>query len=334
MENTNILVTGGAGFIGSALCRKLINETNNNIIVLDKMTYASNIDSLKSIINNDRLHFFKGSIGDQKCIEQIFLKFQPEYIFNLAAETHVDNSIKNPFPFIKTNIVETHFFIQYASNYFAKLKNKNFKFLQISTDEVYGDIEINHPPATEISPYNPSSPYSASKAAGDHLIKAYNRTYGFPGLISNCSNNYGPFQHGEKFIPVIIHSILNEKRIPIYGDGLQIREWIFVDDHCDGLIELMKLGKIGENYNIGNTKGITNIELISVILSVLKKISVIKSSDINDHVRYVEDRPGHDKKYAIDSNKIKNECQWLAKTDFINGLKMTINSILNLRREK
>jgi dTDP-glucose 4,6-dehydratase len=330
LDNTNILVTGGAGFIGSALCRKLIKETNSNIIVLDKMTYASNLDSLKSIINNDRLYFINGSMGDESCIEKIFLQYQPEYVFNLAAETHVDNSITNPFPFIKTNIVDTHFLIDYSLKYFLKLKNKNknFKFLQISTDEVYGDIGSDQPPASEASAYNPSSPYSASKAAGDHLIKAYNRTYGFPGLVSNCSNNYGPFQHSEKFIPVIINSILSKKKIPVYGNGSQIREWIFVDDHCDGLIELIKLGKVGENYNIGNTKGIQNIELISIILSVLKKMSVITNDEINNYVKYVKDRPGHDKKYAINSNKIKTECNWFAKTDFINGLNITINSIL------
>ena len=329
MDNSNILITGGAGFIGSALCRKLVNDTNNNVIILDKMTYASDMDSLKSILNNKRVFFFKGSIGNKENLDEIFIKYNPEYVFNLAAETHVDNSIQDAFPFIKTNIVETHFLIEYCLKYFLKHKKRRFKFLQISTDEVYGDINIDSPPVSETTAYNPSSPYSASKAAGDHLIKSYYKTFGFPGLISNCSNNYGPFQHKEKFIPVIINSILNRQKIPVYGDGMQIREWIFVDDHCDALVQLMQLGAIGNNYNIGDTKGLKNIELIKIILSILKNKSIIENDEINEYVAFVKDRPGHDKRYAIDCTKINNECDWNSKTNFITGLNITIDSILN-----
>ena len=329
MNNKTILVTGGAGFIGSALCRKLITETNNKVVVLDKMTYASDINSLAPIINNKKLIFIKGSIGDKTCVDSIYLKYKPDYVFNLAAETHVDNSITDPFPFIQTNIVDTHIFIHRSLKYYLKTHNKNFKFLQISTDEVYGDIDIDKPAASETNPYNPSSPYSASKAAGDHLIKSYVRTYKFPGLISNCSNNYGPFQHQEKFIPVIINSILNNKKIPVYGNGLQIREWIYVDDHCDGLIKLIKSGSIGENYNIGTDNGIQNVQIISIVLTILKQKSIIKDDDINNHVSFVDDRAGHDKKYAINSDKIKKECGWLNETSLVDGLGITINSIIH-----
>lgn len=334
MINDTILVTGGVGFIGSALCRKLIRETTNKVIILDKMTYASNMSSIDSILNNKRLSIFKGSIGNRDLVDEIFYKYNPKYIFNLAAETHVDNSIKDPLPFIQTNILETHSFIQNSLKYFLKNKHKNFRFLHISTDEVYGDISMQTPPVSETYAYNPSSPYSASKAAGDHLIKAYHRTYGFPGLISNCTNNYGPYQHSEKFIPVVINSILKNIKIPVYGNGKQIREWIYVDDHCEGLIQIIKYGKLGQNYNIGSDKSIENINLISIILSILKKLSVIDEDDINKHIKFVNDRPGHDKRYAINSEKIKIECKWHPKTSFEEGLELTINSILIDRREK
>ena len=330
-KNYNILVTGGAGFIGSALCRNIIKNTNNNLIILDKQTYASNLKSIKNILKNKNVFFFKGSIGNKKIVEEILLKFNPQYIFNLAAETHVDNSISNPKAFIKTNIVDTHQFIESVLKYYMTLETKKaqlFKFLQISTDEVYGDIDLNQSAVNERTAYNPSSPYSVSKATGDHLVKAYNRTFGFPGLISNCSNNYGPFQHSEKFIPVIIDSLINNKKIPVYGNGKQIREWIYVDDHCDALLKLIKSGQPGENYNIGNGNEISNLELITKILVILKDFSLIHNLNINEYIDFIDDRLGHDKRYAIDSTKIEELCDWKAGTDFNKGLKKTISSII------
>tara|TARA_B110000503_G_C7155195_1_gene416988 strand:+ start:218 stop:1231 length:1014 start_codon:yes stop_codon:yes gene_type:complete len=331
-ENYNILVTGGAGFIGSALCRNIITNTNNKLIILDKLTYASNLKSLKSIIKNENVFFFKGSISNKKIVENILESFCPRHVFNFAAETHVDNSISNPKSFIKTNILDTHQFLELILKYYKKLNDneaKLFKFIQISTDEVYGDINLNQEPVKENTAYNPSSPYSASKAAGDHLVKAYYRTFGFPGLISNCSNNFGPFQNGEKFIPTIIKNLLNKKKIPVYGNGKQIREWIYVDDHCDALLKLIELGQPGENYNIGNGNEINNLELIKKILTILKNISLIDNLDIQNHIDFIEDRLGHDRRYAIDSSKIKQLCNWKADTDFELGLQKTISSILS-----
>ena len=330
-KNYNILVTGGAGFIGSALCRNIIKNTNNNLIILDKQTYASNLKSIKNILQNKNVYFFKGSIGNKKIVEEILLKFNPQYIFNLAAETHVDNSISNPKAFIKTNIVDTHQFIESILKYYMTLEKKKaqlFKFLQISTDEVYGDIDLDQKAVNERTAYNPSSPYSVSKATGDHLVKAYHRTFGFPGLISNCSNNYGPFQHNEKFIPVIIDSLINKKKIPVYGNGKQIREWIYVDDHCDALLKLIKSGQSGENYNIGNSNEISNLELIAKILVILKDFSLIHNLNINEYIDFIDDRLGHDKRYAIDSTKIEELCDWKAGTNFNKGLKKTISSII------
>ena len=331
-NNYNIVVSGGAGFIGSALCRNIIKNTSNNVIILDKLTYAANLDALKSIINNKNVHFFKGSIGNAKLVKSILDDFNPQYIFNLAAETHVDNSITDPKSFIKTNILDTFEFINTLLKYFRGLNKKKaelFKFIQVSTDEVYGDIPFDASPVNEEAPYKPSSPYSASKAAGDHLVKAYFRTYGFPGLISNCTNNYGPFQNNEKFIPVIIKNLINKKKIPVYGNGQQIREWIYVDDHCDALLNLMERGCPGDNYNIGSGKEITNLDLIKYILINLKKLAIIDNLDIDNYVDFITDRLGHDKRYAINSSKIKEISGWEASTKFDQGLQSTISWILN-----
>ena len=251
----SVLVTGGAGFIGSALCNYLILNTNFKLIILDKLTYASDLNSIKKILKNPRVVFIKGSIGDDKLITQILDKYLPTYIFNLAAETHVDNSINVPHLFVETNILETHKLFNCCLKYFKKLdkqKSSKFKFLHVSTDEVYGDIEANADPAKEDSPYKPSSPYSSSKASADLILKSYYRTYGFPGIISNCSNNYGPFQNKEKFIPMILKSILLNNKITVYGNGDEVREWLYVDDHCDALLKIIIDGKVGENYNISD----------------------------------------------------------------------------------
>ena len=312
MNINSIIVTGGFGFIGSALCRYLIKKTNYEIIIIDKMTYASDVNSLQTVINNNRVTFYKVSIGNRKKINKIFETHKPRLIFNLAAETHVDNSILNPTLFIKNNILETHAFFEEMLIYFQSIDQKNkikFKILHVSTDEVYGDISIDNPPVDEKAPYNPSSPYSASKAASDFILKSYFRTFGLPAIISNSSNNYGPFQNKEKFIPVIIRNILRKKTIPLYGDGHQTREWLFVDDNCEALLKIIKNGIIGENYNIGSDERITNIELITKIVNVMYKKSVVNSLKVAEYLDFVPDRFGHDRRYAINSEKIKRYCQ-------------------------
>ena len=326
-KKVKILVTGGAGFIGSALCRYLVNIEKYNVYILDKLTYASNINSLKSILDKENVTFIKGSIGNNELIQYIFSEYSPNYIFNLAAETHVDNSIKNPAPFIKTNISETFNFVNETLRYYKNLSNMektNFRFLHISTDEVFGDIGKNEDPVLDDAPYNPSSPYSASKASSDHLIKSYYRTFGLPIIISNCSNNYGPFQHSEKFIPVIINSLLNGNKIPLYGDGKQIREWLFVDDHCDALYTIIKKGEIGESYNVGSGNELSNVKLVELIIRELKKQSLIFSDVIEDHIIFVDDRPGHDRRYAINSTKLSKNLNWKPKMSFSEGIKETI----------
>ncbi len=327
----SVLVTGGAGFIGSALCQKIVKKSNFNLIILDKLTYASNWNKIKNIINNEDVFFYKGSIGNQKILNEILIKFKPIYIFNLAAETHVDNSILNPSKFIKTNILDTHNFLRVLLKYYKNLNKKEankFKFLQISTDEVYGDIELIEKPVNELKSYNPSSPYSASKAAGDHLVKAYFRTFDFPGLVSNCCNNFGPFQHHEKFIPVIIKSLLENKKIPVYGNGLQIREWIYIDDHCNALLKLIESGKIGESYNIGTGFELTNFQMIERIFNCMRDLSLIKNVSIKECINFIEDRPGHDKRYSLNSSKINKLCGWKPLKDFNEGLKETIYSFV------
>lgn len=333
LKKNNILVTGGAGFIGSALCRNIIKDTNSDLIILDKLTYASNLNSIKSLINKKNVFFYEKSIGDSKFIDSLFLKHTPRYIFNLAAETHVDNSIINPSDFVKTNILDTHIFFNAVLKYYKNLpKNEALllRLLHISTDEVYGDIKLNQPAVDEEAAYKPSSPYSASKASADHLVKSYYRTYGLPAIISNCSNNYGPFQDDEKFIPVIVKSLLKNKKIPIYGSGKQIREWIYVDEHCEALMKLIKTGSLGENYNIGSGEELSNIGLVRKIISLLFSYNIIKDDIIDNKVKFVTDRLGHDKRYALNSSKIKRLCDWKSKISIDMGLEKTIEYYLNI----
>jgi dTDP-glucose 4,6-dehydratase len=332
MDDYTVIVTGGFGFIGSALCKYLFKNTNVKLVIIDKLTYASNTDSLKSIVNNDRVKFYKGSIGDRSLVKEILQTHNPQFIFNLAAETHVDNSILNPTIFIETNVLETHSFIEEVLFYFRtlnNLQNKKFRMLHISTDEVYGDIGLNQKPADEKTQYRTSSPYSASKASSDHIARSYFRTYGLPIMISHCSNNYGPFQNKEKFIPVIVKNVLNGEKIPVYGDGKQIREWLFVDDHCDALFKIIERGEVGESYNIGSDENITNLDLIHKVLNSMFNQSIIKSKDFNNYIEFVSDRLGHDRRYAINSEKIKKKCGWKAQTNFDIGVEITIKSIAN-----
>ncbi|MDC6470062.1 dTDP-glucose 4,6-dehydratase [Candidatus Pelagibacter sp. Uisw_099_02] len=310
-----ILVTGGLGFIGSNLIGMLLKQ-NYSVINIDKIGYASNFYNTKKFSKNKRYKFIKCDIQNKTKIDKILNKFKPHCIYNLAAETHVDRSIDGPKTFINSNILGT-FSILEAFKRYSK-KNKKTKLIHISTDEVYGDVLKGR--SKEIDAYKPSSPYSASKAASDHLVYSYVRTFKIPAIITNCSNNYGPRQHPEKLIPKLIYNILNNKNLPIYGKGKNSREWIYVDDHCDALIKIYKKGTIGEFYNIGSNFNLDNISVVKKLLITAKhKIKVGKNVKIN----FIKDRPGHDIRYAIDSNKLKKKLKWQPKTNFKNGLKKT-----------
>ena len=311
-----ILVTGGLGFIGSNLIKQLL-EKNFYVINVDKVSYASNFYNTKEYISNKKYKFFKLDIQNKKKLERILFKFKPIGIFNLAAETHVDRSIDDPKNFISSNILGVYSLLEAFKSYYKK--NKKAKLIHISTDEVYGDVLTGR--SKESDAYIPSSPYSASKAASDHLVYSYVRTYKIPAIITNCSNNYGPRQHGEKLIPKIIYNILNNKPLPIYGKGKNSREWIYVDDHCDALIKIFRKGKIGNFYNIGSNINMNNISIVKKLINIAKKeIKLGKKVKIN----FIPDRPGHDFRYAINSSKIKKEIGWKSKTNLNEGLKKTL----------
>ncbi|MCW8880312.1 MAG: dTDP-glucose 4,6-dehydratase [Kangiellaceae bacterium] len=325
----NILVTGGAGFIGSALIRFLINNTSDCVLNLDKLTYAGNLESLQAIENNDRYSFVKADIRDYERVESLIHDFQPDFIMHLAAESHVDRSIDGPAEFISTNIVGTYTLLECARNYYQALSNERkskFRFHHISTDEVYGDLDEDSK-FREDSPYDPSSPYSASKASADHLVRAWQKTYGLPILLTNCSNNYGPYHFPEKLIPLMILNAMEGKPLPLYGDGKQVRDWLYVDDHVRALYQVVINGKVGETYNIGGSSEKQNIEVVRVICDHLNKLIEKKPSgieDFNDLITFVQDRPGHDKRYAIDSSKINNELGWQPAESFDSGIKKTV----------
>ena len=314
-----VIVTGGYGFIGSNLIASLIKK-KYFVINIDKLSYSSNKYNLKNL-NLKNYIFYKIDLNEKNKIIKLLNKYKPSAIFNLAAETHVDRSIDSPKPFIRSNINGVYNLLE-AVRYYLKTKNK-IKLIHVSTDEVYGDLGFTKKRANEDFAYKPSSPYAASKASADHLIKSYIRTYKFPAVISNCSNNYGPRQFPEKLIPKIIFNILNKKPIPIYANGINSREWIFVDDHCEALEIIYRRGKIGENYNIGSGINMTNLKLTKLILQLIKK--KFPKIIIKSKITYVKDRPGHDIRYAINSNKIRREFKWKPKTKTIEGLKKTIN---------
>ena len=324
-----IFVTGGAGFIGSALVRYLINETDNQVVNFDKLTYAGNLESLKSVENNDRYHFIQGDICDKEKVTTALDKYQPDFIMHLAAESHVDRSIDGPGEFVETNIVGTYALLEAARRYYTSLvdsKKANFRFHHISTDEVYGDLGETGL-FTEETSYDPSSPYSASKAASDHLVRAWHRTYQLPVVVTNCSNNYGSYHFPEKLIPLIILNALDGKALPIYGDGKQVRDWLYVDDHARALYKVVSEGKLGETYNIGGFNEKQNIEVVNTICNHLNDLIVDKPeglSDFNELITYVTDRPGHDVRYAIDANKINKELGWHPEETFDSGIKKTI----------
>ena len=328
----NIIVTGGYGFIGSALIRHLINSSQDNILNIDKLTYASNLKNLEGYESNQNYSFLEADICDANTIKKAFSSFKPDGIINLAAESHVDRSIDNPEDFIKTNILGTYNLLEISFKYFNDLNNKNFLFHHVSTDEVFGDLGIDDKPFNEETRYDPSSPYSSSKAASDHLVRSWNRTYGLPTVISNCSNNYGPFQSIEKLIPLTISNAINGKPISVYGDGSQIRDWLYVDDHVDAIAKIFKSRLIGESFNIGGNQEKANIDVVKTICSSLDAHINDKPNNINSFhelIRFVEDRPGHDYRYAINSTKIKSSIDWEPQEDFDSGIKKTILWYLN-----
>ena len=329
-----ILITGGAGFIGSAVIRHILNNSNFKIINIDKLTYASNLSSLKNYEKNKNYVFEKIDICNQKKMAGIFKKYEPQLVMHLAAETHVDRSINSANSFIKTNILGTYNLLEASKEYFQNLKikyKKKFRFHHVSTDEVYGDLKKKGPPADEEFKYSPSSPYSASKASADHLVRSWFRTYKFPIIISNCSNNYGPYQFPEKLIPLIILNALEKKKLPVYGNGQQIRDWLYVDDHAEALFKIITKGKVGETYNIGGNNQIKNINVVKIICNILDKIKPlnIKNKKYSDLIVYVKDRPGHDKRYAIDIKKIKKQLKWRPKESFETGIYKTLKWYMN-----
>ena len=323
-----IIVTGGAGFIGTNLIKFLLKK-NINILNFDALKYSSNIKSLNIEKQNQYYQFVKGNICDDKKFLKLLKRFRPNGVINLAAESHVDRSIDNPAPFLKTNIFGTYSLLKASNTYLRHLnkrEKKIFKFIHVSTDEVYGDLPLKSKPANELNAFCPSSPYAASKASSDHLVKAWGRTFNLPVIITNCSNNYGPKQHPEKLIPKLIYNILNNRNLPIYGKGINSREWIFVEDHCDALYKISRIGKIGNFYNIGSNRDVINIKISQNLLKIAKsKFKVGK----NVKIKFVKDRPGHDIRYALNSKKIIKELKWYPKTNFKIGLLKTFNWYLD-----
>ena len=329
----NILVTGGAGFIGSAVIRHLINETEHHVLNVDKLTYAGNLESLISVSDHPRYQFTQTDICDHISLTRLFLEFQPDIVMHLAAESHVDRSIDGPAEFINTNIVGTYTLLEVARKYWQNLstiKKSRFKFHHISTDEVYGDLEGTTDLFTETTPYLPSSPYSASKASSDHLVRAWHRTYGLPVLVTNCSNNYGPYHFPEKLIPLMILNALDGKPLPVYGNGQQIRDWLFVEDHARALYQVATEGIVGENYNIGGHNEKQNIEVVKTICKILDELKPCPEGKIYESlITFVNDRPGHDLRYAIDASKIERELGWKPQESFETGIRKTVQWYLN-----
>lgn len=328
-----IIVTGGAGFIGSAVIRHIIRNTNNQVLNIDKLTYAGNLESLIGVEESPRYSFKQIDICDADGIKNAFNDFQPDLIMHLAAESHVDRSIDGPAEFINTNIVGTYTLLEAARKYWQTLKKEKknfFKFHHISTDEVYGDLESTTDLFTETTPYAPSSPYSASKASSDHLVRAWYRTYGLPAVITNCSNNYGPYHFPEKLIPLVILNALDGKPLPIYGKGDQIRDWLYVEDHARALYKVVIEGTIGETYNIGGHNEKQNIEVVRTICAILDKLKPQSNGQPYESlITFVTDRPGHDIRYAIDATKIKNDLGWTPEETFDTGIRKTVEWYLN-----
>lgn len=328
-----ILVTGGAGFIGSAVIRYIISATQDSVVNVDKLTYAGNLESLKDIDQNPNYSFEQIDICNAKALTQIFDSFKPDLIMHLAAESHVDRSIDGPSEFITTNIVGTYTMLEVARQYWQNLgkdKRASFRFHHISTDEVYGDLEGTTDLFTETTAYAPSSPYSASKASSDHLVRAWQRTYGLPTLITNCSNNYGPYHFPEKLIPLVILNALDGKDLPIYGKGDQIRDWLYVEDHARALYKVVTQGRVGETYNIGGHNEKQNIEVVKTICAILDELQPqTNGQPYESLISFVKDRPGHDLRYAIDASKMANELNWTPEQSFETGIRKTVEWYLD-----
>lgn len=325
-----ILVTGGAGFIGSNFVLDWLAQSDEKIVNLDKLTYAGNLQNLSSLTGDSRHYFVQGDIGDIQLVPQLLKQHQPRVIINLAAESHVDRSIHGPEDFIQTNILGTFRLLEAVRTYWNELETQekqNFRFLHVSTDEVYGSLTLNEPAFTEEHPYQPNSPYSASKASSDHLVRAYHHTYKLPVLTTNCSNNYGPFQFPEKLIPLMIVNALTGKSLPVYGDGQQIRDWLYVTDHCSAIRRVLEAGIPGETYNIGGWNEKPNIDIVKMICDLLGE--TYPNSTFQNLITYVQDRPGHDRRYAIDAKKIERELNWRPAETFATGIRKTIQWYLN-----
>ena len=322
-----ILVTGGAGFIGSNFVLDWIAYEQDALVNLDKLTYAGNLSNLQAIADNPRHIFIRGDIGDRKLVASLLKTHQPHAIVNFAAESHVDRSIHGPEDFIQTNVVGTFHLLEEVRAYWQGLTSEaqnQFRFLHVSTDEVYGSLDLASPAFTESHPYSPNSPYSASKAASDHLVRAYHHTYGLPVLTTNCSNNYGPYQFPEKLIPLVISNALANKPLPIYGDGMNIRDWLEVRDHCRAIRVVLARGKVGETYNVGGDAEQTNLAIVNYICKELDETKPRSAGSYADLITFVADRPGHDRRYAIDASKIKKELGWAPQESFASGIEKTV----------
>ncbi|HAW94464.1 MULTISPECIES: dTDP-glucose 4,6-dehydratase [unclassified Arsukibacterium] len=334
-----IMVTGGAGFIGSAVVRHIIDDTADRVVNVDKLTYAGNLNSVAAVSGSERYTFEQADVCDAEAMQVLFTKHQPDAVMHLAAESHVDRSIDGPAAFIETNIVGTYTLLEAARNYWNDLPSARktaFRFHHISTDEVYGDLHGTDDFFTENTPYAPSSPYSASKASSDHLVRAWHRTYGLPVVVTNCSNNYGPCHFPEKLIPLIILNALAGKPLPVYGKGNQIRDWLYVEDHAQALYRVVTEGKVGETYNIGGHNEKQNLDVVKTICSILEELAPIKNTSLNIQnyeslITFVQDRPGHDLRYAIDASKIERELGWKPAETFETGLRKTVQWYLDNR---
>jgi dTDP-glucose 4,6-dehydratase len=322
-----LIVTGGAGFIGSNFVLKQISETDNEILNLDKLTYAGNLENLSAVADNERYQFVEGDITDKELVEKLIEDYQPDGIIHFAAESHVDRSIDGPMPFIMTNVVGTANLLDVAYRYWKDLnqdKKNTFRFLHVSTDEVFGSLGMDDVFRVD-TPYDPSSPYSASKAGSDHLVRAWGRTFDFPVLITNCTNNYGPYQFPEKLIPLVTINAMAGKELPIYGTGENIRDWLHVEDHCDAIYTVFENGKLGDTYLVGGEEEVTNLRVVHTICDVLDEIRPADSGkSYREQITFVTDRPGHDLRYAMDISKIRSELGWSPSKDFASGLKHTI----------
>ena len=329
----SIIVTGGAGFIGSNFVLDRLAQSDEPVITLDKLTYAGNPENLASLKGDSRHKLVHGDIGDQALVESLLQEHRPRAILNFAAESHVDRSIHGPGEFIQTNVVGTFHLLEAVRAYWAELpaaEKDAFRFLHVSTDEVYGSLAKDDPAFTEQNRYEPNSPYSASKAASDHLVRAYHHTYGLPVLTTNCSNNYGPYHFPEKLIPLIIHNALNGKPLPIYGDGQQIRDWLYVTDHCSAIRRVLEAGKVGETYNVGGWNEKANLEVVHTLCGLLDELSPRKDGkSYKEQITFVTDRPGHDRRYAIDATKLERELGWKPAETFETGIRKTVQWYLD-----